>query len=308
LRGQEFTFDVDVSQLPCGLNGALYFSEMPADGGMSQYPSNKAGAKYGTGYCDAQCPHDMKWIDGEANVEDWQPSPNDPNSGTGKYGTCCPEMDIWEANSYASAYTAHPCTHNGPYRCSGTECGDGSNRYGGVCDKDGCDFNSYRMGNATFYDGIIDTTKPITVVTQFPNDATGAINRIYVQNGRVLPNSFAKNLGGGTYYNGVSTDFCNKQKQVFGDKNDFVAKGGLDTMLKAMDNGMVLVMSLWDDYTARMLWLDSDYPLDKPANAPGVARGSCATTTGVPAEVQAKYPNAYVVFSNIRSGPHGSTF
>jgi len=57
---QEFTFDVDVSQLPCGLNGALYFSEMPADGGMSKYPANKAGAKYGTGYCDSQCPRDIK--------------------------------------------------------------------------------------------------------------------------------------------------------------------------------------------------------------------------------------------------------
>jgi len=28
LKGKEFTFDVDVSQLPCGLNGALYFVEM----------------------------------------------------------------------------------------------------------------------------------------------------------------------------------------------------------------------------------------------------------------------------------------
>ncbi|CCO37125.1 hypothetical protein BN14_11276 [Rhizoctonia solani AG-1 IB] len=35
LKNQEFTFDVDVSNLPCGLNGALYFSEMSADGGKS---------------------------------------------------------------------------------------------------------------------------------------------------------------------------------------------------------------------------------------------------------------------------------
>lgn len=28
LLNQEFTFDVDVSQLPCGVNGALYFVEM----------------------------------------------------------------------------------------------------------------------------------------------------------------------------------------------------------------------------------------------------------------------------------------
>lgn len=53
LKNQEFTFDVDVSNLPCGLNGALYFVEMEKDGGKSAHPQNKAGAQYGTGYCDA---------------------------------------------------------------------------------------------------------------------------------------------------------------------------------------------------------------------------------------------------------------
>lgn len=65
LLNQEFTFDVDVSKLPCGLNGAVYFSGMDADGGLSKYPNNKAGAKYGTGYCDSQCPRDIKFINGE---------------------------------------------------------------------------------------------------------------------------------------------------------------------------------------------------------------------------------------------------
>jgi hypothetical protein len=65
LLGQEFTFDVDVSNLPCGLNGALYFVNMPQDGGLSEYSTNKAGAKYGTGYCDSQCPRDLKFINGE---------------------------------------------------------------------------------------------------------------------------------------------------------------------------------------------------------------------------------------------------
>ena len=54
MLNKEITFDVDVSKLPCGLNGAVYFSEMDADGGMSKFSSNKAGAKYGTGYCDSQ--------------------------------------------------------------------------------------------------------------------------------------------------------------------------------------------------------------------------------------------------------------
>ena len=54
LKNREFTFTTDVSTLPCGLNGALYFVEMDADGGMAKHPGNKAGAAYGTGYCDAQ--------------------------------------------------------------------------------------------------------------------------------------------------------------------------------------------------------------------------------------------------------------
>ena len=43
LIGNEFTFDVDNSQLPCGLNGALYFVSMPQKG------HGAPGAKYGTG-------------------------------------------------------------------------------------------------------------------------------------------------------------------------------------------------------------------------------------------------------------------
>lgn len=64
LKNQEFTFDIDMSNLPCGLNGALYFSQMDSDGGMSRFSTNKAGAKFGTGYCDSQCPQDIKFING----------------------------------------------------------------------------------------------------------------------------------------------------------------------------------------------------------------------------------------------------
>ena len=61
LTGQELSFDVDSSALPCGMNGALYLSEMAADGGKSAL--NTAGAKYGSGYCDAQC-HNLPVING----------------------------------------------------------------------------------------------------------------------------------------------------------------------------------------------------------------------------------------------------
>ena len=49
---REFTFDVDVSQLPCGLNGALYFVEMDEDGGKGRFPTNKVGLVY---FCVCRC-------------------------------------------------------------------------------------------------------------------------------------------------------------------------------------------------------------------------------------------------------------
>lgn len=62
MLNRELAFDVDMSQVPCGANSALYFSEMEADGGRSDL--NPAGATYGTGYCDAQCPS-PPFINGE---------------------------------------------------------------------------------------------------------------------------------------------------------------------------------------------------------------------------------------------------
>lgn len=53
LTGNEFAFDVDATKLPCGMNSALYLSEMEPTGAESEL--NPGGAYYGTGYCDAQC-------------------------------------------------------------------------------------------------------------------------------------------------------------------------------------------------------------------------------------------------------------
>ncbi|KAF8058516.1 cellobiohydrolase I [Lyophyllum atratum] len=314
LLNQEFTFDVDVSNLPCGLNGALYFSEMDADGGLAKFPTNKAGAKYGTGYCDSQCPRDIKFINGEANSVGWSGSPNDPNAGSGQYGACCNEMDVWEANSVSAAYTPHPCTGTGLTRCSGTACGT-LDRYATVCDPDGCDFNSYRMGDKSFYGkGLkVDTSKKFTVVTQFITNtgtATGTlseIRRLYVQNGVVIQNSKV-NIPGMAAGDSVTDAYCTSQKSVFGDKTQFQSKGGLAGMSKAAGAGMVLVLSVWDDHAANMLWLDSSYPTTGDASKPGVARGTCAITSGIPTDVESASPNASVTFSNIKFGDIGSTY
>ena len=40
---------------------------MDADGGSAKHPTNTAGAAYGTGYCDSQCPRDIKFIAGQVS-------------------------------------------------------------------------------------------------------------------------------------------------------------------------------------------------------------------------------------------------
>jgi len=318
LKNKEFTMDVDTSQLPCGLNGAVYFVEMDADGGLS-YPNNKAGAPYGTGYCDAQCPHDLKWVNGEANCDDWIPNANDANSGFGHYGSCCFELDIWEANTISTAFTNHPCDVTGQYRCEGVECGDNKsdNRYDGVCDKDGCDFNHWRMGDQTFYGPgssfTVDSTKPLTLVTQFitddgtDNGNLAEMRRIYVQDGKVIANNVA-NVPGMQPWDSVNQPMCDEQKKIFGDPDDHTEKGGMRAMGESMDRGQVLVMSLWDDHDVNMLWLDSDFPVDANPSDPGVSRGSCSRDSGDPTDMEANHGSATVKYFNIKIGPLGSTF
>ena len=302
--------------MPCGLNGAVYFVEMDQDGGMSRSGGlNGAGAKYGTGYCDAQCPHDIKFLEGKANVVDWNASHDPP---IGRWGSCCAEMDIWEANSRATAYTPHPCSISGPYICDGLDCGDTSKgqRYDGVCDKDGCDFNSWRLGDRHFFGRghrfEINSRKPLTVVTQFITEGNTDdgelidIRRFYVQDGQVIPNS---NISiAGVSGNSINDEICAEMKAAFSDVDDFNRKGGLKTMGEALDRGMVLVLSLWDDAEANMLWLDSSYPTNRNPSSPGVSRGPCRPDTGSPAFVRAKFPNARVAFSKIKFGSIGSTF
>jgi len=160
----------------------------------------------------------------------------------------------------------------------------------------------------------VDTSKPVTVVTQFlTTDGTDAgdlaeVRRFYVQDGRVIPNSAATILGPNAG-NSITDDFCSKQKAKFGDLNDFQAKGSLKAMGEALERGMVLVLSLWDDTDVSMLWLDSAYPTDEPARKPGVLRGPCpGGEASTPKYLRATEPESHVAFSGIKFGAINSTF
>ena len=87
---------------------------------------------------------------------------------------------------------------------------------------------------------------------------------------------------------------CSAQKQVYQENNDYLKKGSLKAMSDALGRGVVLVMSLWDDKSANMLWLDSTYPVG--STQIGATRGSCSTDSGHPDQVENQYPNSYVKF------------
>ena len=219
-------------------------------------------------------------------------------------------MDIWEANKISAAVTPHVCNVNSQTACnSTTDCGSA-----GFCDRAGCDFNSYRMGNESFYGAglVVDTSSKFTVVTQFiTKDGTDTgglseIRRVYVQNGKTIQNSVSDIAG--VSGNSITDDFCAAQKTAFGDTNTFAARGGLAAMGDAFERGMVLVMSIWDDYAAEMRWLDAPYPASAATTSPGVVRGTCAADSGVPATVESEDGSASVTYSNIKVGAIGSTF
>ncbi|KAI2616066.1 glycoside hydrolase family 7 protein [Hypoxylon sp. NC1633] len=143
---------------------------------------------------------------------------------------------------------------------------------GNSCDSSGCGYNPYANGQQSLWapGGTVDTSRPFRVVTHFfGSDTLQQITQSYLQDG--------KWTGGGT----ISS--CNE------------AFGGIIGMGQALARGMVLAMSIWNDASQQMAWLDSGN------------NGPCTTAESTPANIQAQYPNSHVVFSNIRWGDIGST-
>ena len=91
LFNKRLTYDVDMSQVGCNCNGALYLVSMPAyNSGQQPQPG-----KDGEYYCDA--------------------------NQVG--GTYCPEMDVMEANKFAMASTPHTCQYVPPHYYSSCDRG-----------------------------------------------------------------------------------------------------------------------------------------------------------------------------------------
>merc|ERR1711907_85058 len=110
----------------------------------------------------------------------------------------------------------------------------------------------------------------------------------YYQNGKKIENPSFDLLG--NKHDSITQQFCADWVGTTKDGTNFIEKGGMDEVDRTVSKGLVLVMSLWDDHFANMLWLDSIYPTSvKPTECdknPGACRGTCPITSGVPADVE----------------------
>jgi len=173
------------------------------------------------------------------------------------------------------------------------------------------------MGNEDFFGPgpsfALDTTKPMTVVTQFiTSDGTDdgdliEMRRKYVQNGKVIANA-GSSYGGSKTYSSITDEMCDTQKEYFTDVNDFKVKGSLKSMGEAMKRGMVLTLSTWDDHEVGMIWLDAKDPYPVPKGKNGAPRGTCSQSSGNPKFVESMFPHSNVIYSNVKYGEIDSTY
>ena len=286
LVNRELVYDIDMKDVPCGLNGAIYSVEMTLNGYL---------ADYGVGYGDAQMPTDIKYINGFVNIN---------NTGAASI-----EMDYFEANRESVAFTPHSCKFNGQSLrgvkpcLNDVDCGRGSNRYKGWCDKDGLDYNPYRLGDTELY-GFgsqykVNTQKPFQVITQFlTKDGTDnsdilMIKRVYQQDGKIVQGGF------------LTSESGKANKAKFNEYNHFEELGGFKTMTESFRRGHVLAISLWDDVGSNgpqgpsMAWLDSVYPSN--SKEPGALRGRCDPKADrSPATLRRTVPNSQYTISNLQ--------
>lgn len=165
--------------------------------------------------------------------------------------------------------------------------------------RNSCAWNPYRLKQPYYYGNNetfkVDTSKPMTVATQFPANEAGKlveIRRLYVQDGVVIRADDAK-VEGLPAVDAMNDDFC----QLTGSRR-FMDLGAHEGMGDALARGMVLAMSIRWDEGGHMQWLD------------GAADGAgpCNATEGAPRNIRLVEPNPEVTFGHIKRGEIGSTF
>jgi len=149
--GGSITFTVDISKIGCGENAAFYLLSMPA---------SSAGSN-GDYYCDANCVG----------------------------GSCCTEMDLFEANRHAIQITPHHCTS----ATSG-------------CDAGGCARNTQSISKGFGPDSTftINSASPFTVKISFNGNPLTSITSVISQSSKSITLTHDGGCGSG-YLSAVGT-------------------------------------------------------------------------------------------------------
>eukprot|EP00930_Biecheleria_cincta_P097724 TRINITY_DN89411_c0_g1_i1.p1 TRINITY_DN89411_c0_g1~~TRINITY_DN89411_c0_g1_i1.p1 ORF type:complete len:564 (-),score=96.86 TRINITY_DN89411_c0_g1_i1:257-1948(-) len=244
--GGEISFKADVRNVPAGMNAAVYLVSMDRLGNLDAISPNgvpnTAGWKRGMGYCDAQCPKDLQFA-------------QDAGFNAGHLASCCPEMDLFEANRFTTSMTPHPCKLPSRSICDANQDANCKAR----CDSDGADVNPFRErgpGSALFE--MLDIREPFEVRTLFRTDNNRSDGSLVA-----IEQVFSQELKDGTKKNftiSLTDESVAKSKELFRASNGFgTVYGGLKSMGEALRRGMVMVLALWNEpgQGGNMNWLNS---------------------------------------------------
>lgn len=146
LFGKRFKVDMDLSQVGCNCNGAIYTVSMPAYSSSQQLQPGKEGDYY----CDA--------------------------NQVG--GTFCPEMDISEANKYAMASTPHTCNYVPPHYYSSCDKGG--------CGANVLDSHSGEFGPGKTIDTNKPFTLSVSFINSGNPPVLSVVNNYFWQEGRTI--------------------------------------------------------------------------------------------------------------------------
>jgi cellulose 1,4-beta-cellobiosidase len=135
--------------------------------------------------------------------------------------------------------------------------------------------NAYRQGFPEFFGPgkILDTHRPFTVVTKFREDS---MRRFYKQDDKILEHPAGE----------LTAHRAAAWAASFGEESRFDAAGGFSAFWAQGE--YVLVISIWDDPSTNMQWLDGTI-----GSGPGSARGPCDATT----DPRHTDPQAFYTFS-----------
>lgn len=263
VRNKSVSFDVDISQVPCGINHAVYFIEIPQP---PKFKSGKSAAEFGLGYGDSQGPSDIKYYH---NGSQWVVN-------TAKVSLSAAEFDLAESNNQALQYTGHVCNKTG--------ISVNNNK----CDKPGADVNYYRLNGKSLG---IDFSKNFTIVTEFHDTY---ISRYYKQGSLVVYDEpLNDTLAKQRHIRFGENPYGYNHSQMMAS----AARGwALIISLWYIDSFCKSNVNRDDSSSAEMRWLDSVYGGSVRGTCDPSANYS-------PSYLRSKYPNAYAILSNFKVSP-----